>query len=123
MYGVWDTIHIIRCHDSLSTRFEVSTMMALVGAVDDATMGAKLEFGEESSPAVLVVHTFIVLKENCTLVIRQHGLGDSNNDGKSQFLCDKFIKTDHISTLICILEHIPVSTKESSITTTISHNN
>ena len=67
----------------MSARFEVSTMMALVGAVDDATMGAELEFKEEHCPAVPVVCTFIVLKENCTLVIWQDELGYSNNNGKS----------------------------------------
>ena len=97
--------------------------MPLVGAVDDATMGAKLEFGEEHGLAVLVVYKFIVLKENCTLVIRQDELGYSNNDGKARFLCDKFIKTNHIGMSIGILKHIPVSAKESSITTAISHSN
>ena len=67
----------------MSTRFEIGTMMAIVGAVDDATMGAKLEFGEERGLTVLVVYTFIVLKENCTLVIQQDELGYSNNDGKA----------------------------------------
>ena len=97
--------------------------MALIGAVNDATMGAELEFREKCGPAVVVVGTFIVLKEDCTLVIWENELGYSNNNGKSQFMHNKFIKTNHIGIVSGILKYIPVSTKKSSVTTTICHNN
>ena len=71
-------------------------MMSLVGAVDIATTDAELKFGEEHGPAVLVVDTFIVSKEDCTLVIQEDELGHSNNDGKSRFMRNEFIKTNHV---------------------------
>ena len=98
-------------------------MVALVGAVDCATTGVKLKFGEECGPAVLVVDTFIVSEEDGTLVIQEDELGHGDNDGKSQFLCNKFVETNRICIAIGILKYIPVSTKESGVTSAIGHNN
>ena len=82
-YSVGNAILIIRGDDTLGPRLGVSTMMAFIGAVDDATMGAELKFREECGPAVLVVDTFIVSKEDHTFVIREDELCHSNNNGKS----------------------------------------
>ena len=98
-------------------------MALLVGAVDDATTGAKLKFREECGPAVLVVDTFIVSKEDCTIVIWGDELGHGNNNGKSQFMHNKLVKTNHVGIAIGILKYIPVSTKESSVTSLICLNN
>ena len=62
--NVGSAILIIRGDDMLSARFEVSTVMALIGAVNDATMGAESKFGVEGGPTVLVVDTFIVAKKD-----------------------------------------------------------
>ena len=97
--------------------------MALIGAVNNATMGAELKFREEGGVTVLVVDALIVSKKDCAFVVRENELGHGDNNGKSQFTCNKFIKTNHVGIAIGIFKDIPVSTKESGVTTTISHNN
>ena len=82
-YNVGNTILIIRGDDTLSAGLEVSTTMAFIGAVNNATMGMELKFGEECGLAVLVVDTFIVSKEDHTLVIQEDELGHHDNNGKS----------------------------------------
>ena len=95
----------------MSARLEVGAVMALIGAVNNATTGAELNFKEECGPAVLVVDTFIVSKKDCTLVVWENELGHSNNNGESQFTCNKFIKTNHVGIVIGIFKDIPVSAK------------
>ena len=121
--NVGSAILIIRGDNTLSAGLEVSTAMALIGAVDDATMGAELKFREEHGATVLVVDTLIVSKEDGALVVWENELGHGDNNGKSQFAGNKFIKTDHICIVIGIFKDIPISTKKASVTTAIGHNN
>ena len=62
---------------------EVGAVMALIGAVNNATTGAELNFKEECGPAVPVVDTFIVSKKDCTLVVWEKELGHGDNNGKA----------------------------------------
>ena len=95
--------------------------MALESAVHDAATGAELEFGEESGQAVLVVDALIVLEEDGTLVIWKNELGHNNDNGKTGFAGNEFIKTNHIGKSISIFKDIPVGAKEACITSTIGH--
>ena len=82
-YNIGKAILIIRGDNTLSARLEVSVVVALIGAVNDASTGAELKFGEECGLAVLVVDTFIVSKKDCTLVVWEKELGHGDNNGKA----------------------------------------
>ena len=62
-------ILITGCHNPLGASLVVSATMSLVSAVNDASLGAELEFGEECHVTVLIVYPFIVMEEDGTLIV------------------------------------------------------
>ena len=81
--------------------------MALVSTVDNASVGAKLEFREEHHVAVLIIHPLIVTKEDGTLIVWQDKFGDHNDNGQAGLPGNQFLKTNNIGILSCVLKHIP----------------
>ena len=98
-------------------------MMSFEGTVHNAATGVELEFREEAGLAVFVVDALIVPEEDGTLVVQKNELGHGNDNGKTGFAGNKFIKTNHICISISIFKNIPVGAKEAGITATICHNN